>query len=214
MQIPADMHKWRTKLAWQMIGCVVLLLLLAGVGGFQIWFFRAKFLAKPIDLLIPTVGLAFGVIAAIWAAFMCIKISIIARKSGVKMREMEKNRPPLTLSKLREELQPEKLEQSRTSMLRMLQAMPPETRVYTEAKLKELVDRYRAGLGSTPEAEMAKPRPLFSLLLPPSHDGVTHLRDPCHLAHVMDAHHVRAARDAEGDRGRRALFAVVRVVRA
>ena len=36
--------------------------------------------------------------------------------------------------------------------------MPPETRVYTEAKLKELVDRYRADLGSTPEveAEMAK----------------------------------------------------------
>ena len=36
--------------------------------------------------------------------------------------------------------------------------MPPETRVYTEAKLKELVDRYRADLGSTPEveAELAK----------------------------------------------------------
>ena len=34
--------------------------------------------------------------------------------------------------------------------------MPPETRVYTEAKLKELV--YSAGLGSTPEveAELAK----------------------------------------------------------
>ena len=63
---------------------------------------------------------------------------------------MEKNRPPLTLSKLREELQPEKLEQSRTATLRMPQAISPETRADAEAKLKELVDRYRKDLGSTP----------------------------------------------------------------
>lgn len=84
---------------------------------------------------------------------MCIKISISTRKHDAKMREMEKNRPPLTLSKLREELQPEKLEQSRTSMLRMLQSMSPEARAYAIAKLKQLVDRYRADLGSTPEVE-------------------------------------------------------------
>ena len=158
LKIPPDMHKWRAKFAWQMIGFAIVMFLLAALMVSEAWFFRAKFLAKPIDLLIPTVGLAFGVIAAIWAAFMCIKISIIARKSDVKMREMEKNRPPLTLSKLREELQPEKLEQSRTSMLRMLQAMSPETRRYTEVKLTELADRYRADLGSTPEveAELAK----------------------------------------------------------
>jgi len=158
LKIPPDMHKWRAKFAWQMIGFAIVMFLLAALMVSEAWFFRAKFLAKPIDLLIPTVGLAFGVIAAIWAAFMCIKISIITRKSDVKMREMEKNRPPLTLSKLREELQPEKLEQSRTSMLRMLQAMSPETRRYTEVKLTELADRYRADLGSTPEveAELAK----------------------------------------------------------
>jgi len=74
------------------------------------------------------------------------------------MKELEKNRPPLTLDKLREELQPEKLEQSRINMLRTLQSMSPETRDYAEAKLKQLVDRYRTGLGSTPEveAELAK----------------------------------------------------------
>lgn len=158
MQIPADMHKWRAKFVWQMIGYAILLLLLAGVGGFQIWSSQAKVLANPQRMLVPTVGLAFGVIAAIWAAFMCIKIIIFTRKSDAKMREMEKNRPPLTLSKLREELQPEKLEQSRISMLRMLQAMSPETRGYAEAKLKELADRYRTDFGSTPEveAELAK----------------------------------------------------------
>lgn len=84
---------------------------------------------------------------------MCINISVRTRKHDAKMKEMEKNRPLLTLNKLREELQPEKLEQSRSNTLRVLQSMSPEARAYTEAKLQQLVDRYRADLGSTPEVE-------------------------------------------------------------
>ena len=158
MKIPTDMHKWWAKFAWQMIGFAVVMLLLAGLMVSEAWFFRAKFLANPMKMLESTIGLAFGAGAVIWAAFMCIKISIFTRKSDAKMREMERNRPPLTLSKLREEVQPERLEQTRTNMLRMLQAMSPETRAYTEVKLKEISDRYRADLGSTPEveAELAK----------------------------------------------------------
>ena len=158
MQIPRDMHKWRTKFIWQMIGYAILSLLMAGGISCYVWSTRANWLANPAKLLVPTAGLIFAAVALVSTAFMCIKISIFTRKNDAKMREMEKNRPPLTLSKLREELQPEKLEQSRTSMLRMFQAMSPETRAYTEAKLKQLAERYRADLGSTPEveAELAK----------------------------------------------------------
>jgi len=158
MQIPTDMHKWRAKFARQMIVFAIVMFFLAGLMVSEAWFFRAKFLANPIGLLIPTVGFAYSAVMLVCAAFLCINVSIRTRKHDAKMKELEKNRPSLTLNRLREEVQPEKLEQSRTAMLRMLQAMSPETRLYTEAKLKELVDRYRTDLGSTPEvkAELAK----------------------------------------------------------
>ena len=158
LKIPPDMHKWRAKFAWQMIGFAIVMFLLAALMVSEAWFFRAKFLAKPVELLIPAVGLACGAVMLVRTAFMLINASFGSRKHDAKIKELEKNRPPLTLGKLREELQPEKLEQSRTSMLRMLQAMSPETRRYTEVKLTELADRYRADLGSTPEveAELAK----------------------------------------------------------
>ncbi len=158
MQIPTDMHKWSAKFAWQMIAYAIVMLLVAGLMVSEAWFFRANFLANPMKMLFPTVGLVLATVSLVGAAFVCIEVSIRTRRNDAKMRELEKNRPPLTLSKLREELQPEKLEQSRTSMLRMLQAMSPETRAYTEVKLKQLADRYRADLGSTPEveAELAK----------------------------------------------------------
>ncbi len=152
------MHKWRAKFAWQMIAFAVVMFLLAVLMVLEAWFFRAKFLAHPVRMLVPTVGLVFAAVMLVQGAFMCINISIRTRKHDARMKELEKNRPPLTLDKLREELQPEKLEQSRINMLRTLQSMSPETRDYAEAKLKQLVDRYRTGLGSTPEveAELAK----------------------------------------------------------
>ena len=152
------MHKWRAKFAWQMIGFAIVMLLLAALMVSEAWFFRAKFLANPMKMLAPTVGLVLATVSLVGAAFVCIEVSIRTRKHDAKMKELEKNRPPLTLSKLREELQPEKLEQSRTTMLRMFHAMSPETRLYTEESLKRLADRYRADIGSTPEveAELAK----------------------------------------------------------
>ncbi len=158
MKIPTDMHKWRTKFVWEMIAYAIVMLLVAGLMVSEAWFFRANFLANPMKMLFPTVGLVLATVSLVGAAFVCIEVSIHTRRHDAKIKELEKNRPPLTLSRLREELQPEKLEQSRISMLRMLQAMSPETRAYTEAKLKELADRYRTDLGSTPEveAELAK----------------------------------------------------------
>lgn len=158
MKIPTDMHKWSAKFAWEMIGFAILSLLMAGGILSYVWFTRANWLANPTKLFVPTVEVTFAAVLCVCLAFFCFSLSIRTRKHDAKMREMEKNRPPLTLSKLREELQPEKLKQSRTAMLRMLQSMSPETRSYTEAKLKELVDRYRADLGATPEveAELAK----------------------------------------------------------
>ncbi len=153
MQIPADMQKWRTKFVWQMIGFAILLLLIAVAMVAEAWFFRAKFLANPIKLLLPTAGLAYGAVMVVWAAIMCIKVSIQTRKHAAKMKELEKNRPPLTWSQLREDLKPEKQEQFRSSTLNLLQRMPPEARAYTEANMKQFVERYRADLGSTPEVE-------------------------------------------------------------
>lgn len=155
MLIPDDMHKWRTKFAWEMAGFAALSLLLAAGMVAYLWFSRARWLADPMGLLIPTVGVAFAVATLVGVAFMCIGVIIRTRRHDAKMKEMERNPPPLTLSKLREELHPEKLEQSRISILRTLQPMSPETRAYTEAKLRQLAVRYRADLDSTPEVEAA-----------------------------------------------------------
>jgi len=76
-------------------------------------------------MLAPTLGLVFAAVMLVQGALMCINISISTRRHDAKMKEMEKNRPPLTLAKLREELKPENLEQSRTKMLRLLQSMSP-----------------------------------------------------------------------------------------
>ena len=152
MQIPADMHKWRTKFVWQMIGFAVLLLLLAGQAAYEAWFFRAKFLADPLKFLIPTAGLAFGVAAAIWVACMCISVVVITRRHGAKIKELEKNRPPLTLAKLREDLQPESQEKTRSALLRMLRSSP-SMEASMEARMKQIVEQYRTDLGSSPEVE-------------------------------------------------------------
>ena len=153
MRMPTDMHKWSAKFTWQMIGFMILLLLMALGMLSDIWFSRVKWLANPTKLFVPTAEVAFAAVLCVCLAFFCLGLSIRTRNHDAKMREMEKNRPPLTLSKLREELQPEKQEQFRTSMLRLLRTMPPDARAYAEANMKQLVDRYRADLGSTPEVE-------------------------------------------------------------
>lgn len=146
------MQKWQAKFAWQMIGFAILSLLLAVAMVAQVWYFRAKFLANPAKLLVPTLGMAFAIISLVWVTFFCIRLSIQTRRHAAKMKEMEKNRPPLTWSQLREDLKPEKQEQFRSATLSLLQRMP-EARVFTEAKMKQMVERYRADLGSIPEVE-------------------------------------------------------------
>ena len=130
MQIPADMHKWSSKFAWQMIGFAVVLFLMAGTMVYQAWFTRAKLFAHPQTLLIPTVGLLFGAVAVIWSAFTCISISRSTRRHSVRMKELEKNRPPLSLAKLREELQPEKQEQTRTAFTQVTPVLPWDEGLY------------------------------------------------------------------------------------
>ena len=148
------MHKWQTNFAWQMIGFAILLFLMGGGMMAQAWLSWSNVLANPAKLLLPTVGLVVAAVVAIYVAFICLNVGIRTRKHSAKMKEMEKNRPPLTLSKLREELQPENQERFRTNMFKMLQSMPPEAKGYTEAKMKGLVEKYRADLGSTAEVEI------------------------------------------------------------
>ena len=155
MQIPTDMHKWRSKFAWEMIGFAVLSLAMAAGMIATIWFSRGRWLANPAKLLAPTAGIAFAAAVLVGLSLTCIGISIRARRHDAKIKEMEQGRPPLTLDTLREELRPETLEQYRISILRTLETISPETRAYTEAKLPQLSARYRADLDSTPEVEMA-----------------------------------------------------------
>lgn len=155
MQIPTDMHKWQTKFAWEMVGFAVLSLAMAAGMIATIWFSRGRWLANPAKLLAPTAGIAFAAAVLVGLSFTCVGISIRTRRHDAQMKEMEENGPPLTLSKLHGELCPEVLERSRASILRTLETMSPETRAYTEAKLRQLAARYRADLGSSPEAEAA-----------------------------------------------------------
>ena len=155
MHIPTDMHKWRSKFAWEMIGFAALSLVMAAGVIATIWFARDKWVANPAKMLVPTAEMAFVAAVLVVLAFVCVEISIRTRRHDAQMKEMEENGPPLTLSKLHGELCPEVLERSRASILRTLETMSPETRAYTEAKLRQLAARYRADLGSSPEAEAA-----------------------------------------------------------
>ena len=155
MQIPTDMHKWRSKFAWEMVGFAVLSLAMAAGMIATIWFSRGRWLANPAKLLAPTAGIAFAAAVLVGLSFTCVGISIRTRRHDAKIKEMEQGRPPLTLDTLREELRPETLEQYRISILRTLETISPETRAYTEAKLPQRSARYRADLDSTPEVEMA-----------------------------------------------------------
>lgn len=154
MQIPADMHKWRTRFAWQMIAYAVVMLLIAGLMLFQIWFFRAKFVANPAKMLFSTVGLAFAVVALIGTAFMCLKLSISTRQHDAQMKELEKKRAPITLQRLREDLEPENQERFRVTTLKMLQSTSPVVRASVENTIGQLVEKVRADVGSTPETEI------------------------------------------------------------
>jgi len=153
MQTPTDMHKWRAKFAWKMIGFAVLSLTMAAGMIATIWFSHNMWLANPAKLLIPTSGVAFAAAVLVCLSFTCIGISTKTRRQDAEMKEMEKNRPPLTLSKLREELLPENQEQFRSRTVKLLQSMPSGTRDFMEASMRQLVDRYRKDLGSAPEVE-------------------------------------------------------------
>ena len=108
---------------------------------------------NPTKLLIPMAGVAFAAAVLVCLSFTCIGISIRTRRQDAKMKEMEKNRPLLTLNKLREELLPENQEQLRVRTVKLLQSMPSGTREYMEMSRSELAGRYRKDLGSTPEVE-------------------------------------------------------------
>jgi hypothetical protein len=125
MQIPADMHKWRTKFAWEMIAYAVVMLLMAGFALSAAWFFRTKFLSNPAKMLFLTVSLAFVAAALAYSAIMCVQVSLSTRKHDVKMTELEKQRVPMTLEKLRQELRPENQERFRATTFKMLQSSSP-----------------------------------------------------------------------------------------
>ena len=153
MQIPSDMHKWRTKFAWEMVGFAVLSLVMAMAMVASIWFLRARWMINPTKSLIPMAGIALTAAMLVCLSFTCIGISVRTRRQDAKMKEMEKNRPPLTLSKLREELLPGNQEQFRSRTVKMLQSTPSGAREFMGASMRQLVDRYRKDLGSTPEVE-------------------------------------------------------------
>ena len=153
MQIPSNMHNWRAKFAWQMIAYAVIMLVVAGLMLSESWFFRAKFLANPARMLLPTVGLAFGAIALISSAFMCIKLSLSTRKHDEKMKGLEKQRLPVTLERLRDDLLPENQERFRITTLKMLQSSSPIVRASVEMNLSQLVEKIRTDVGSTAETE-------------------------------------------------------------
>jgi hypothetical protein len=158
MQIPADMHKWRTKFAWEMIAYAVVMLLMAGLALSAAWFFRTKFLTNPANMLFSTVSLAFAAAALVYSAVMCVQVSLSTRKHDVKLKELEKQRVPMTLERLREDLQPENQERFHATTLKMLQSSSPVVRASVEMSVGQLVEKVRKDVGSAPEteAELAK----------------------------------------------------------
>lgn len=163
MKIPKDMHKWQVKFAWQMIGYAALLFFMSGVLIWQTWFYRDKVIADPVKLLGGAIISLLAAVAAFCAAIMCVNVSFSTRRHSTKMKELERNRPPLTLKGLREELRPEKQEQSRAKIVNLLRNSPLNTKLTSEgvaAGMAALMERYRAELGSSPEveAEMARLR--------------------------------------------------------
>lgn len=156
MKIPKDMHKWRRKFAWQMAGFAVLLFFMSGVLTWQTWFYRDKVIADPVKLLGPTLISLLAAVAVFCTAIMCVNVIFSTRRHDAKMREMERNRPPLTLEGLREELRSEKQEQARAAIVNLLQSTSPNMKLTMEgvsAGMDALVERYQKDLGSGPEVE-------------------------------------------------------------
>ena len=151
------LEKWRTKLAWQMALATVVLLAVAGAMAEEVWFFRAKFLANPLGMLFPTVGMAFGVIACFSMACLCVSVIVRTQKHATQMRALEerrRNNPQLVSL---EPLSPEQKEQLREKLIQQFQSAPPKVRGQMEALMRETLQegaqKIRAGRGSTPEVE-------------------------------------------------------------
>ena len=157
MKIRADMHKWRQKFIWQMAGYAVLLFFMSGVLVWQTWFYRSKIIADPGKLLAGAIISLLAAVVTFCMAIPCIRLIFSTRRHDAKIRELERNRPPLTLEGLREELRPEKQQQTRAAIVNLLRSSSPNMKLTQRgvlAGMDAFMERYQKDLGSGPEVEV------------------------------------------------------------
>ena len=86
MHIPADMHKWQTRFAWQMTGFAIVMLFLAGLMMSKLGSFEPVFGESRLECWNPQLASAVEVGVGGMGSFHVCQISISTRG----MREDER----------------------------------------------------------------------------------------------------------------------------